>query len=176
MPRKFLYTVSGSPELLSVIDAAAPPDSVAEAIGTLTEAGARQYLGNRSRYPLIFIHSVTAPAALRVLLPHMKPETQRRALAYFWQSEAVTVAAYGEDSDDLDSALEDFTTTWTQVVDRSIEDEDPHSIKFVEACLQEFRVRPSAVYMAAALDWSKRWRASASWSPEQRRAAGIAMG
>lgn len=106
----------------------------------------------------------------------MKPETQRIALAYFWQSEAAAVAAYGEDSDDVDGALDGLTATWTEVVDRSIEDDDPHSIKFVEACFREFRARPSAIYAAAALDWSNRLRAAASWSHEQRRAAGIVMG
>lgn len=175
MPRKFVYEVSGQPELLSAVDAAAEPESVTEAIATLAEAGARQYLANRSRYPLIFIHSVTAPAALRLLLPHMSQETQRIALGYFWQSEAAAVAAYGEDSDEIDDALEGSTATWTEVVDRSIEDDDPHSIKFAEACFQEFSARPSPVYLAAALDWSTRLRASASWSHEQRRAAGFIM-
>jgi hypothetical protein len=173
MPRKFVYAVSGKPELLSAVDAAAEPESVTEAIGTLSEAGARQYLANRSRYPLIFVHSVTAPAALRLLLPHMSPETQRVALGYLWQSEAAAVAAYGEDSDEIEGAVEGLTATWTDVVDRSVEEGDPHAIKFVEACRREFTARPSPVYIAAALDWSNRLRAAASWSDEQRRAAGI---
>lgn len=50
LPRKFIYAVSGNKELLSTIEAAAEPESVAEAIGTLTQAGARQYLANRSRF------------------------------------------------------------------------------------------------------------------------------
>ena len=174
MPRKFIYAVSGREELLQAIDAAAEPASVPDALSALTEAGARQYLANRSRFPLVFLHSVTAPAALRLLLPYMSPETQRTALAYFWQSEAAIIAAYGEDSDDASGTVESGVT-WDRVVEHSIEDDDPHSIKFVESCFREFRARPSPVYLAAALDWSYRLREAASKTHAQRRAAGIVM-
>jgi hypothetical protein len=94
IPRKFVYEMSGKEELITAVQAASEPQSVTEAIGTFSEAGARLYLANRSRYPLIFfIHAVTAPAALRLLLPHMTPVTQRAALAYYWQSRAAMISS-----------------------------------------------------------------------------------
>jgi Questin oxidase-like len=177
IPRQFVYEMSGKAELITAVQAASEPQSVTEAISTFSEAGARLYLANRSRYPLIFIHAVTAPAAFRLLLPHMTPETQRAALGYFWQSQAAMIAAYGEDSDAVDSALQSLpSTSWTELVDRCIEDADPHSIKFVEASERESRARPSAAYMAAVLDWSNRRRSARSWNHEQHRAAGMAFG
>jgi hypothetical protein len=177
IPRKFIYEMSGRDELISAVQAASEPQSVTEAISTFSETGARLYLANRTRYPLIFIHAITAPAALRLLLPYMTQETQRAALAYYWQSHAAMIAAYGEDSDAVDSALQDLPSiTWAELVDRSIEDGDSHSIKFVEASEREARERPSIVYMAAVLDWSNRRRSARSWSQDQRRAAGMSFG
>ena len=177
IPRQFVYEMSGKEELITAVQTASEPQSVSEALSTFSEAGARLYLANRSRYPLIFIHAVTAPAALRLLLPHITRETQRVALAYFWQSQAAMIAAYAEDSDAVDSVLESLpSTTWAELVDRSIDDGDPHSIKFVEASERESRAHPSTAYMAAVLDWSTRRRSAKSWNQEQRRVAGMAFG
>lgn len=178
IPRKFVYEVSGNEALKAAIHAAIEPKSVAEAIGTLSEAGARLYLANRSKYPLIFIHTVTAPAALRLLLPHISRETQRLAVAYLWQSQAAMIAAYGEDLDPLEDAMRDLpsTTTWAELADRSVEDGDPHSIKFAEAGERESRQRPSVAYMTAVFDWLNRRLEARSWSEEQRKAAGMGFG
>lgn len=176
MPRTFLYTVQGEPRLVAGIEALSARDSVAETVGQLAELGARLYLANRSRFPLIFVHSVTAVAAFRLLLPFMTPDTQRAALAYYWQSEAATVAAYGEDSDDVGAALQAELPAWSEMVERAVERGDAHSIKFIEASMREYRLRPSETFRAAAVDWTNRLGAAASWSNERRRAAGIIMG
>jgi len=175
MPRRFIYEVRDRPELLAAMADLSEQQSIEEAIGTFSETGARLYLANRSQFPLIFVHSVTAPAAFRTLLPFMSAPTQAAAFAHFWHAEAATIAAYGEDNDDVATALQDERPSWSELIDRAIENDDPHSIKFVEACFSEFKTRPSPVYWAAALDWSKRVRASASWTWEERRAAGIVM-
>lgn len=176
MPRKFLYEVSGSAQLLDALDRLAPDQSVASALSALTEAGARQYLTNRSRHPLIFVHAVTVPAALRLLLPHMSLESGRTAFAYAWQFVAALTAAYGEDSDELDGTVSGPPLAWRSVIEFCVQTGDAHSIKFVEACSREFHLNPSAVYPVAAMDWSTRFRAARSWSHVQKRAAGIVMG
>jgi len=175
MPRKFIYEVRDRPELLAAMADLSEQQSIEEAIGTLSETGARLYLANRSQFPLIFVHSVTAPAAFRTLLPFMSAVTKAEAFAHFWQAEAATIAAYGEDNDDVATALQDERPSWSEVIDRSIENDDPHSIKFVEACFRESKIRPSPVFLAAASDWSHRLRVSSSWTWDQRRATGIVM-
>jgi hypothetical protein len=175
MPRKFIYEVRERPELLAAMASLSEQESIEEAIGTLSETGARLYLANRSQFPLIFVHSITALAAFRTLLPFMSTATQSAAFAYFWHAEAATIAAYGEDNDELSTVLQAEQPSWSEVIDRSIENDDPHSIKFVEACFHEFKTRPSPAFFVAALDWSKRVRASASWTWEEQRAAGIVM-
>lgn len=176
MPRMFLYELSGNAQLRDAVDQLAPIHSVASALSALTEAGARQYLTNRSRHPLIFVHAVTVPAALRLLLPHMSRETGRVAFAYTWQFVAALTAAYGEDSDDFGGALSDPPLAWRSIIEFCVETGDAHSIKFVEACSREFHLNPSPVYPVAAMDWSTRFRTANSWSRVQKRAAGITMG
>lgn len=175
-PRKVLYELSGNTQFLDAVDGLAPIRSVASGLSALTEAGARQYLINRSRHPLIFVHAVTVPAALRLLLPHMSREAGRVAFAHVWQFVAALTAAYGEDSDDLDGALGDPPLAWQSVIQFCVDTGDAHSIKFVEACSREFQLNPSPVYGIAAMDWSTRFRAARPWTHVQKRAAGIVMG
>ncbi|HJV61177.1 MAG TPA: hypothetical protein VJ743_09515 [Albitalea sp.] len=176
MPRKFLYELSGHVQLRGAVDRLAPVPSPASALGALSEAGARQYLANRSRHPLIFVHAVTVPAALRLLLPHLGRESGDVAFAHMWQFVAALTAAYGEDSNDVDGALGHPHLAWHSVIEFCVETGDAHSIKFVEACSREFQLNPSPVYAAAAMDWSARVRAAGPWSAARRRAAGIVMG
>src|SRR5262249_45581562 len=58
-------------EFSAAVDRAAEPESVETALCSLSEAGARLYLANASRQPLVLLHTVTVPAALRLLLPHL---------------------------------------------------------------------------------------------------------
>jgi hypothetical protein len=44
----------------------------------------------------------------------------------------------------------------SEIVARSVETQDPHAIKFAEACLEEYRLHSRPVYLRAALDWSDR--------------------
>ncbi|MGH7965386.1 MAG: hypothetical protein ACRERD_26840, partial [Candidatus Binatia bacterium] len=62
-----------------------------------------------------------------------------------------------------------------EIIERSIATDDPHEIKFVEACIHEFRRNPRPVYLAAAHDWATRLHQARNWSDAQRVAAGIAV-
>jgi hypothetical protein len=64
----------------------------------------------------------------------------------------------------------------TEIVEGSIETDDPHAIRFVEACLREDRLNPQPIYMAAALDWATRLQAARDWTSARRGAAGIGFG
>src|SRR5262245_41955315 len=100
MPREvYLQVMQGhGGEFSEAVDGAADPDSVEDALSSLTEAGARLYLANASRQPLVLLHTVTVPAALRLLLPHLPGELHKTALAYVWQNVAAAAAAYGDET------------------------------------------------------------------------------
>ena len=152
-PPEFVRELDTHPDFPRAIDALTAPETIAAALGTLTEAGARLYLANASRYPLIFLYAVTGPVALRRLLPHLSTAMQHTAFAYVWQAVAVWTAAFGSSapiaawSDDVPPAAA------SEIVTQAVDTRDPHAIKFAEACLQEYRLNPQPVYLRAVLDW-----------------------
>src|SRR5262245_64581105 len=113
-------------EFSAAVDSAAEPDSVEDALSSFTEAGARLYLPNASRQPLVLLHTVTVSAALRLLLPHLPTGLPKAALAYVWQNVAATAAAYG---DEKPPEREDWPLQEESVIiERSIATDDPHEI------------------------------------------------
>ena len=156
MPRQVYLRVmqAHGAEFSQAVDRAAEPESVEDALSSLTEAGARMYLANAARQPLVLLHTVTAPAALRLMLPHLPAGLHKTALAYVWQNVAATAAAYGDqtppDGDDL------APQEPSAIIERSIATDDPHALKFAEACIREHRRNPQPSYLAAAADWASR--------------------
>jgi len=173
MPREvYLRVMQAHGEEFSVaVDSAAEPDSVEDALSSLTEAGARLYLANASRQPLVLLHTVTVSAALRLLLPHLPAGLHKTALAYVWQNVAATAAAYGDEKpperDDWPLHEESLIT------EQSIATDDPHALKFAEACIREYHRNPQPVYLAAAEDWASRMYRARDWSFAERDAAGL---
>jgi hypothetical protein len=129
------------------------------------------YLANASRQPLVLLHTVTVPAALRLILPHLPADLQRIALTYVWQNAAATAAAYGDewlpDHDDWPPHEP------SDVIERSVATDDPHALKFAEACTRERGLNPHPVYLAAAADWASRIHEATHWSLAERDAAGL---
>jgi len=173
MPREVYLLVmqAHGEEFSAAVDSAAEPDSVEDALSSLTEAGARLYLANASRQPLVLLHTVTVSAALRLLLPHLPAGLDKTALAYVWQNVAATAAAYGDEKpperDDWPLHEE------SAIIEQSIATDDPHALKFAEACIREYRLNPQPVYLAAAEDWASRLHHSRNWSDAERDAAGL---
>ena len=107
MPRQVYLRVmqAHGGEFSQAVDGAAEPESVEDALSSLTEAGARMYLANAARQPLVLLHTVTAPAALRLMLPHLPAGLHKTALAYVWQNVAATAAAYGDQTPSVSAMI-----------------------------------------------------------------------
>ncbi len=173
MPREVYLRVmeANAKPFSAAVDRTAAPKSVEDALSSLTEAGARLYLANASRQPLVLLHTVTVPAALRLLLPHLPGDMHMTALAYVWQNVAATAAAYG---DERPSGGDDWHIPEASVIlERCIETDDPHALKFAEACIREHCRNPQPAYLAAAHDWAARIRGAKKWSARELAAAGI---
>src|SRR5262245_16328364 len=158
-------------EFSAAVDRAAEPESVETALSSLTEAGARLYLANASRQPLVLLHTVTVPAALRLLLPHLPPRLHKTALAYVWQNVAAVAAVYADEKPS--HSAEWHTHEESEIIGRSVETDDPHALKFTEACIREYRLNHQPVYLAAAEDWASRLHQAKDWSIAERDAAGM---
>lgn len=124
-------------------------------ISDLTETFAAVYLANADGGRVIhFVHAVTGPSALRLLAPHLAPETTRSAMRYAWQAAAGLYAAFGRNP--AAAPAEPPAGDADDLIDRAIATGDEHAIKFTEACLREHALNPKPVYLIAAQDASTR--------------------
>jgi hypothetical protein len=116
----------------------------------LTATFARVYLTNAHDVltTIAFIHTVTGPAALRAILPHLDEGAARLSLAYMWQASAALYATFGTEKPRLDGTALDIDTN--ELIERAIATGDEHAIKFTEVCLDEHAHNPRPEYFAAA--------------------------
>jgi hypothetical protein len=151
---------------LEGLDGFAPFASVADLVDTgggasaflsdLTAAFAGVYLEQARANPrnvIAFIHSVTGPSAVRLLLPHVSSVTARTLLRYSWLAAAALLSGLREPASSVSPAAPPGPAT---LVDASVATGDEHAIKFTEACLREHAVSPDRVYLAAARDATSR--------------------
>lgn len=118
-------------------------------LSDLTESFAGVFLATVPPGSLItFIHGLTGPSALRLLLPHLDGRARAEALRYAWQGAAALHSAFGGvvPAPPAAGPLPDRD----ELVDRAIATADEHAIKFTEACLREHALNPKPVYLLAA--------------------------
>jgi hypothetical protein len=156
--RRFSGTITSSLEALSEFPDFAPVIGLIDvggdangSVSELTEVFARVYLANTHDIltAIVFIHGVTSVAALGNILPYLDAATARQALRYAWQASCGLYAAFGSrpvPAADIEPPRADADT----LVDMAIAHGDEHAIKFTEACLRHYALRPSPVYLAAA--------------------------
>ena len=109
--------------------------NASDSISSLTQLGAAIYLANADYFPLIFLHAVTIPSALRLVLPYIDRDYHKRAIFYVWQVVAGSVSAYGVQKElpAVPSARQS-SKVW---VKKAVDTLDEHAIKLVDACLRE---------------------------------------
>jgi hypothetical protein len=146
-----LQALSNWPPFLSVADLADTTGDPSKFLSDLTHVFARVYfeqagaIGQRIQ----FVHAVTGPSALRLMLPHVKPETAHAALRYAWQTSAGIYAAFGAvTKPGSDASAPDAH----DLVDLAVKNGDEHAIKFTEVCLREHALNAQPIYLVAARD------------------------
>ncbi|MFG2341007.1 hypothetical protein [Streptomyces yangpuensis] len=136
------------------------PQQAPRLLSEMTAQFADVYLGHPEVYPVPLIHGVTAPAAVRLVLPHLPHELHEPTLARLWQVQSAFLFAFTSDRRD------EGTVAWqSEIPDlppldelgaRAAEHGDEHVIKFTEACLREYALRPDPRYPAAAFAAQRR--------------------
>ena len=120
-------------------------------VSDVTRTFVRQYLANAAGASISFIHTVTAPSALRILAPYLAPATRRDAMRYAWQACASIYAAYGSAA--IGEAPHEPTAfDRDDLVEQAVAAQDEHAIKFTEACLREHSISGDTAFLAAAQD------------------------
>jgi hypothetical protein len=122
-------------------------------ISDLTETFARVYLVNVARRGSVitYIHGVTGPSAMRLLLPHLDVKARSEMLRYGWQAASGLYAASGGTLGESSAAAAPRGNR-EDLIDRALATGDEHAIKFTEACFREYALNPKPVYLEAARD------------------------
>jgi len=133
------------------LDAWGAPPGPDAALDELIAAGAR-VLAAREDAPIAFCHAVTAPAAVRLVLPELPPDLQLRSVAAAWQAVGGIVAAFasprvGREVSAVDTDPEPLLA---ELGPKAVEHGDEHVIKLAEAAMREYaRSGDSTVLVAA---------------------------
>jgi hypothetical protein len=143
-----LAGLDGFAAFASVIDWIDPGE---ERLSSLTQAFARLYLANASAplQSLVFVHGITALAALRSLLPLLEACEARDLVRYAWQAGAALHASFG-DAAPLAGEIEAPREERDALIELALASGDDHAVKCTEACLGEHALSPEPVYLAAA--------------------------
>jgi hypothetical protein len=152
---KVVQGLDADPSFAQAIDLVSPHGDLASFLSELTELSARMYLAHTSDL-IAFVHAVTAPSALRLLLPYLAAADARLAARYAWQACAALYAWYATTSIPSPTTLEGPSEPRDTLIDRAIAAGGAHTIKFTEACLREYAINPNPVYLAAARDVAER--------------------
>ncbi len=142
------------PPFAAVIDMAAPGENLSAWISDLTSVMATAYLQNSGVASIAYVHTVTAPSALRMIVPHVSDETARIAARYAWQACA---AIHCRSHFPHEFLLPQTPPVREELIDRCVFSGDEHAIKFTEACLREYALNPEPVFLAGPLDVSSRF-------------------
>ena len=143
------------PEFGPAIDLADVRGDTSSFISNLTETFAGIYLASPKNL-IAFVHTVTAPSALRMLAPYLDEADARQAASYAWQACAGVYSWYSTVPAQDTAGLEPPPADQDELIDRAVAAGGAHSIKFTEACLREYSLNPSPVYLLAARDAAER--------------------
>ncbi len=138
-----------------VINMAAPGDDLAAWISDLTTTMVQAYLQNVGSNTIAYVHTVTAPSALRMLVPHVSEASARVAARYAWQACA---AIHSRSHNPHEVTLPDHEPGRDELIDLCVISGDEHAIKFTEACLREYALSPDPAFLAGPLQASTRHR------------------
>jgi hypothetical protein len=124
-------------------------------VSEMTAEFAGVYLAHPEVFPVPLIHGVTAPAALRLVLPHLPDELHEPSLAALWQMHTAFLVAFtsdrGKEADAFSQAEQTDVPPFDELAARAVEHGDEHVIKFTEACQREYALRPDPRFPAAVL-------------------------
>ncbi len=142
-----LHEVPNFPEVINWVDTAG---DASDFLSDITATFAAVYLANATDISkaISFIHTVTAPSAIRLVAPHVSPGTISVVERYAWQAAAALYTVFGQEGEG--TACESFKTEWPEIIERAMLSKDEHAIKFTEACMREHMISPKPIYLAAA--------------------------
>lgn len=124
-------------------------------LSDLTEALAAVLVTNVATVPpRALCHALTGGGSARLMLGHVSTEASSASLRYGWQLAAAFYAALVVEAPAED--VEAPTESVDDLFDEALACPDEHGIKVLEACLREYALNPSPVYLVAARETTRR--------------------
>jgi hypothetical protein len=146
-----LYSFPAFNEAINLVE---DPSDPSRFLSDLTEEFAGAFITNEGGFSaaVAFLHSVTAPSAIRLLLPHVEPAVTRMLLRHCWQVTAGLYTAFGPvpRMTEISRPAPNVATLVDGAVQIGVKTSDPHVIKFAEACAREYQFNASPLYLIAA--------------------------
>lgn len=134
--------------VINVLDISPPPG---ELISGLAETFAVAFAKHVNKDNCVsMIHSVTATAMLRSIVPHLETGEAKRLIRYAWQTAAAIYSASGNETVNEVPAATDLKPA--DLIKRAVASNEVHAIKFTEACLREYEVNRKPVFLIAIDD------------------------
>lgn len=150
-----LRSLEDIPSFARVADLVDASGDASRFLSDLAETFADVFLAHATDQTTIaLIHAVTGPSAIRLLLPHIDAAHARAMLRYSWQAAAAIYAASARTEPDRRPKPQPLGRD--ALIDLAVGTGDEHAFKFTEACLREHALAPRPVFLAAALDATKR--------------------
>jgi hypothetical protein len=146
-----LQGLDDHPWFAEAIDLVNTEGALSEFLSRLTELCAGIYLANQNNL-VAFIHTATAPSALRLLVPYLAEADARMAARYAWQACAALYAWYSTEPPPATAGYTPPPEDPDTLIDRAVAAGGAHTIKLTETCLREHALQPKAVYLVAARD------------------------
>lgn len=142
-----LFRLDGLPEAL---DGWGPATLDEHALDELVGCSARVLLA-RGDAQIAYCHAVTAPAALRMVLPTLPADQHRATITAAWHLAAAIIAAFASPPgrDEVADAEEPAESP-SELAEAAIEHGDDHVLKLTEACLRQFQITGDATLLVAA--------------------------
>ncbi len=128
-----------------------------EGLGAVARVAARLYLLHPEAR-IAFVHAVTGPSAMRLLLPLLPDAAARRAaLGFAFQGSAALYACFGRlrpqaALPEIDAEVQAAVANLAEVRYRAACSLEEHSIKLCEAALREHAIAPDPVWPLTAAD------------------------
>jgi hypothetical protein len=129
------------------------PEDVQTALSDLTSSNAGTYAASWPQHPVPLVHTITAPAAVRLVLPSVPADAHDasyRAVAQVVRTLASQFAArpLSPGAPPAEPVSGEFTPETLKAEAVSVKDE--HAIKLAEAAGREYALRPDKRYLAAS--------------------------
>ncbi|MBE3016052.1 DUF4243 domain-containing protein [Microbispora sp. NEAU-D428] len=121
---------------------------VPTSLSALTAAGARHLL-TRMDLAVVFAHLVTAPSAVRFVLPHLPERLQWATLQAIWTVVAGIVATFPRLTGPP-VPLPERAPDPADVIDAAVGHGDEHVVKVADAALREYALTGDELYLHAA--------------------------